>query len=57
MARWKVDTEREFRLSDTGKSMWSNQQPLIVDSLLLITCAAGVDQFSLETYTYVKYIA
>ena len=56
MARWKVDTEREFRLSDTGEVMWSLQQPVIVGSLLLIACEGGVKQFSLETYTYVKFI-
>lgn len=56
MLRLKIDTEREFRLSNTGYVMWSNQQPLIVDSLLLIACCGGVQQFSLETFSYVKRI-
>ena len=56
MARWKIDTEREFRLSDTGKTIWSNQQPLIVGSLVLIACFGGIMPFNLETYTFTKYL-
>jgi hypothetical protein len=56
MLRWKVDTETEFRLSETGNVMWSNQQPLIVGSLLLIAASGCVTQFSLETFSYIKRV-
>lgn len=56
IARWKVDTERDFRLSSTGYLELSNQQPLIVGSTVLIVCCGGVDQFSLHTYSHLKYI-
>ena len=49
MLRWKIDAEREFRLSITEKVMWSNQQPRILGSQLLIACQGQVMQFSLGT--------
>lgn len=57
MARWKIDTEREFRLSSTGDVMLGNQQPVIVGSVVLIVCCGGVDQFSLQTYSHIKYVS
>ena len=56
MARWKIGVEREFRLFNTGKVIWSNQQPLIVDSIVLIAHGGGVKQFSLQTYSELKYV-
>ena len=52
MVRWKIDCEREFRLSNTTQDSWSNQQPLIVGSLVLIACKGAVQRFSLETYSF-----
>ena len=55
MLRWKA-TEREFRISNTEEVMWSNQPPLIVGSMVLIVSCGGVDQFSLDTYSFIKHI-
>lgn len=56
LLRWKVDQERKFRLTYTGEILWSDQQPLVVGSLLLIACCGGVDQFDLETFSYIKRV-
>ena len=56
IARWRINTEREFRLSNTSEALWSNQQPLKIGPLLLIICERGVKQFSLETYSCIKYV-
>lgn len=53
LARWKIDTESEFRLS-WGESIWSNQQPLIVGPVVLIACRGGVVHFSLKIYYQVN---
>ena len=56
VARWKVDTETEFRISNTGYLELSNQQPLIVGSTVLIVCCGGVGQFSLNSFSIIKYV-
>lgn len=56
MARWKIGVESEFRLSKTGKIIWSNQRPLIVDSIALIAHGEGVKQFNLQTYSELKHL-
>ena len=53
MARWLIDSERGFRISDTTTSPWSNQQPLIVGSEVLISWSGSVHKFSLQTYGFV----
>jgi len=52
MARWKIETEREFRLYDTKQGSCSTQQPLLVGSLVLIASCREVQKFSLETYSF-----
>ena len=56
MLRWEMGTEQEFRISNTGEMLRISQEPLIVDSMLLIACNGGVSQFCLDTYSYVKRI-
>lgn len=55
MARWKINSEREFRLSDIGIAVWSNQQPVVVGALVLIACAGGVVHFNMVNYSF-KYV-
>jgi hypothetical protein len=57
MARWEINSGHEFSCSNTGKGIWSSQQPLIVGSVALIAHEKGVIHFSLETYSFIKYIA
>lgn len=54
MARLKIGSENEFRIYDIEKKAWSNQPPLVLDSLVLIPCEGNVWQFSLETYTFIR---
>ena len=54
MVRWKIETEREFRLSNTNRPCWSTQQPLIVDSLAFIAYMGKVQKFSLNTYSFLS---
>jgi hypothetical protein len=56
MARWKIDSESEFRVSNTGHIIWSNQQPVEMGSVMLIAHFGGVILFSLETFTEIKYV-
>ena len=56
MARWKVDSEHEFRVENTGTTCFSTQQPLVMGSVVLIAYQGGVRQFSLETYSFTKYV-
>lgn len=53
MGRWNIEREREFRLSVTDKSCWSCQQPLFVDSRVLISDGGRVKEFNLESYTFI----
>ena len=50
MVRWKIASE--FSLSASNNYSWSTQQPLLVNSLVLIVCLGGVQRFSLETYSF-----
>ena len=57
MGRWKIESERKFRLSRSNKESWSCQQPLIVDSLVYIadnSCCVKLEKFSLKTYTFIR---
>lgn len=54
MARWKIETEREFRLYDTNHPASSGQPPLIVGSTVLIACMGNLMRFSLETYSFIE---
>lgn len=52
MARWRVDSESEFRLSEVDRECWSTQQPLITGKEVLIAVFETVVKFSLETYSF-----
>jgi hypothetical protein len=52
LARWKIDSESEFRISSIDRECWSTQAPLIVNSQVLIACKGQVEKFSLETYSF-----
>ena len=52
MARWRVESESEFRLMDIDRKCWSNQQPVIVGTQALIALEGRVVKFSLETYSF-----
>lgn len=52
IARWRIESELEFRLSSTDRYCWSNQQPLILGPDVLIACEGQVMRFSLETYSF-----
>ena len=52
MARWKVETECDFRLSRTSRSSWSTQQSARVGSLVFIAYFGTVQEFSLDTYYF-----
>lgn len=58
MARWKIDTEREFRI--TNERIFNSKSPakrfLISGSLALLVGSSHVYHFSLETYSLVKKI-
>jgi len=58
LGRWKVGSEEEFRFSATDVECCSNQQPLIVNSTVLIANnypgREGVEKFSLESYTFFR---
>ena len=41
MAHWKIDVNREFRVSVTGERIWSNQQPILVGSMARIAYKGG----------------
>lgn len=55
LGRWKIDTESEFRLSDSGEGCWSSQSPLIMGSFVLIanTWERKVQKFSLESFSFI----
>jgi len=54
MLRWKMESESEFRISNTDRGCWSNQPPLVIGSVVLIanTMTKRVEKFSLETYRF-----
>lgn len=54
MARWEINSAREFRLSNTGEIIWSNQQPLIVGSTAYIACLGDVKRFNLKSFSVVS---
>jgi hypothetical protein len=52
MARWQIESEAVFRLTDLDRACWSNQEPLIVGTQVLIANEGKVLKFSLETYHF-----
>jgi len=52
MARWKIQTEREFRVLGTNRNIWSRQQPLIIGSFAFIAYKLKVLKFNLQTYSF-----
>ena len=53
MGRWKIDSEREFRVSVIDRLCWSTQPPLRVGNLVLIANNGKVEKFSLESYSFI----
>jgi len=54
MVRWKIDSEREFRLFSTNRECGSTQSPRILDSRVLIAndYYGQVEKFSLESFDF-----
>ena len=52
-ARWKIETEREFRLSTAGRNCSSTQLPRIVGQVVLIASSGRLEKFSLQSYSFV----
>ena len=52
MARWRIETECDFRLYGSNDWSCSVQQPQIVESVVFIVCREKVQRFSLETYSF-----
>jgi len=53
LGRWRINSDREFRLTDTERQCWSSQPPLVTDSLAFIACRGKVEMFSLQSCTFV----
>lgn len=52
-ARWRIDSEREFRLSTAGRNCSSTQPPRIVGLLVLIASSGRLEKFSLQSYSFI----
>jgi hypothetical protein len=55
LARWKIESEKKFRLSFTNRNCFSTQPPLVVGSYVLIANAylrGRVEKLNLESYTF-----
>lgn len=52
IARWRIETEREFRLLKTSKGICSLQQPLIVGSRALFPCEGAIQRFNLDNFSF-----
>ena len=52
-ACWKIESECDFRLSYTSRKYWSNQQPRIVGTQVLIACNGRVVKLNLELYNFI----
>lgn len=53
-ARWKIETEREFRVSTTGRNCSSTQPPRVSGQLVFIASSGRMEKFSLQSYSFVK---
>ena len=53
MARWRIETELEFRVFRVDRQCCSTQPPLVLDSLVLIAHSGQVETFSLESFTFI----
>lgn len=56
MGRLKVCSDEGFRVSSTGTMTWSGQHPWVRGNKVLIACSGGFYQFSLDTYSFGKYL-
>jgi len=54
MARWKIESEAEFRIAEVDRSCCSTQSPLIVGSMVLIANGSSgrVEKFDLGSYAF-----
>lgn len=54
VARWKIGSESEFSIATTNKKCASTQQPLKLNSLVLIAncCNGKLEKFSLKSYSF-----
>lgn len=52
IARWRIQSESEFRVSNTDRECYSNQQPLMLRNEMLIASCGRVVKLSLETYSF-----
>ena len=57
MARLRLESEVEFRLSATDRVCCSTQKPLVLGSLVFIACNGGIQLFTLETYSFSDSLA
>jgi hypothetical protein len=53
LARWRIETDYGFSVFDTSECSWSHQHPLVLNNLVLIAYCGAVQQFSLETYSFI----
>jgi len=52
MAQWKIESEREFRLTAIDRKCGSRQQPFIIGTNALIVFEDMVQKFDLKTFTF-----
>lgn len=53
-ARWKIESEREFRVSTTGRNCSSTQPPRVFGQLVFIASSGRMEKFSLQSFSFVK---
>jgi hypothetical protein len=52
IARWKIESEREFRVGNIGKKCASTQPPLLLGTQVFIAYRRNVLKFSLENNAF-----
>ena len=53
MGRWKFNSETEFRISSTGKTCYSTQPPLLLNSIAYISTRSKKLKFSLDSFIFI----
>lgn len=56
IALWKIECAQSFRTLNIDRGVCSRQQPLIDETLVLISCKERIQRFSLETYSFLEDI-
>ena len=54
IARWKIESDREFRVSEIGRAFYSCQQPIQVNSLIYIANHGELSKFDLDSFSLVS---